>query len=127
MKRFIIAFSGLVLLGGIAFAQSAPQVPNPPPTAAEQDDQMAAGQGQDDQPGWFHHGRRHHGKGRIGGPGGGMMMGKGFGLMLGNGQGLRINCGDEPMKQCIEAAQPLIDALNKANPGQTPVTAPKAP
>lgn len=47
--------------------------------------------------------------------------------MLGNGQALRINCGDEPMKQCIEAAQPLIEALNKANLGQTPVVAPKAP
>jgi hypothetical protein len=55
------------------------------------------------------------------------MMGKGFALMLGNGQGLRINCGEEPMKQCIESAQPFFDALNKANPGQTPSVAPKAP
>lgn len=138
MKRFLVGLGLVALLTSAAFAQTATQPVDPAAQPALSDDTQTADNGQGDgqqDGGWFnwgHRGHRHHGgngpDGRgMGGPGGGMMMGKGFGLMLGNGQGLRINCGEEPMKQCIEAAQPLIDALNKANPGQAPVTAPKTP
>jgi hypothetical protein len=135
LKRFLVGFGIVALLGTAALAQTAtPPVDPAAKPAVTVDDQSADNGPNDDQQkgGWFnwkHRGHGHHGgKGPGGrGMGGPMMMGKGFGLMLGNGQGLRINCGDEPMKQCIEASQPLIDALNKANPGQAPVVAPKAP
>ena len=133
LKRFLVGFGVVVLLGTAALAQTAtPPVDPAAKPALSVDDQTADNGPNDGQQdgGWFnwkHRGGRHHGGRGMGGPGGGMMMGKGFGLMLGNGQGLRINCGDEPMKQCVDAAQPLIDALNKANPGQTPAVAPKTP
>ena len=124
LKNFLLGMGIVVVLGTAAFAQIAtPPVDPAAKPAISVDDQTADNDQQEG--GWFnrkHHGGRHHG-----GRGGAMMMGKGFALMLGNGQGLRINCGDEPMKQCIESAQPLIDALNKANPGQTPAVAPKTP
>jgi opacity protein-like surface antigen len=132
LKRFLVGVGLVAMLSTAALAQTATPPADPAQPPASVDDQ-SAGNGKQDG-GWFnwkHRGHRMHGGGMggrgMGGPHGSMMMGKGFGLMLGNGQGLRINCGDEPMKQCIEASQPLIDALNKANPGQTPVVAPKAP
>jgi opacity protein-like surface antigen len=133
LKNFLVGMGLVVFLGTAALAQTAAPPVDPAANPALSVDGQTADSGpQDDQQegGWFnrkHHGGRHHGGRGMGGPGGRMMMAKGFGLMLGNGQGLRINCGDEPMKQCIEASQPLIDALNKANPGQTPAVAPKAP
>ena len=132
LKRFLVGLGVVVLLGTAALAQTTTPPVDPAAKPALSVDDQTADNGPNDgqqEGGWFnwkHRGGRHHGGG-MGGPGGGMMMGKGFGLMLGNGQGLRINCGDEPMKQCIEASQPLIDALNKANPGQTPAVAPKTP
>ena len=129
LKNFLLGMGIVVALGTAAFAQTAtPPVDPAAKPAISVDDQTADNDQQEG--GWFnrkHHGGRHHGGKGMGGPHGAMMMGKGFALMLGNGQGLRINCGDEPMKQCIESAQPLIDALNKANPGQTPAVAPKTP
>ena len=140
LKRLIFGFCVAALLATAAYAQSAPAAVDPPAKPALSVDNQVADNGpgdgpQDGQPdeGWFgwrrhgHHGQ--HGGPDMGGPGGprGPMMGKGFGLMLGNGQGLHVNCGNEPMKQCIEAAQPLIEALNKANPGQVPAVAPKTP
>ena len=138
LKRFLVGLGVVVLLGTAALAQTAtPPVDPAAKPALSVEEQTADNGPKDDQQesGWFnwkHRGHRHHGgdgpDGRgMGGPGGGPMMGKGFGLMLANGQGLRINCGDEPMKQCIDAAQPLIDALNKANSSQTPAVAPKTP
>lgn len=132
LKRFLVGLGVVVLLATAALAQTAtpPVDPTAKPALAV-DDQTADNGPKDDQQegGWFnwkHRGHRHHGgNGPEGRDMGGPMMGKGFGLMLANGQGLRINCGDEPMKQCIDAAQPLIDALNKANP--TAVIAPKTP
>ena len=133
LKNILFGFGVVALLGTAALAQTAtPPVDPAAKPAVSADDQSANnGPNDDQQGGWFnrkHHGRRMHGGGGPDGRGmGGPMMGKGFGLMLANGQGLRINCGDEPMKQCVDAAQPLIDALNKANPGQTPAVAPKTP
>jgi hypothetical protein len=125
LKKFLVGVGLVVLLGTAAFAQTATPPVDPAAKPALSTDDQSADDGPNDgeqESGWFnrkhHRGHRQHG---------GMMMGKGFGLMLGNGQGLRINCGDEPMKQCIEASQPLIDALNKVNPGQSPAVAPKAP
>jgi opacity protein-like surface antigen len=129
LKNFLVGIGLVALLGTAAIAQTAtPPVDPAAKPALTVDDQTAENDQQEG--GWFnrkHRDHRMHGGKGMGGPHGGMMMGKGFALMLGNGQGLRINCGDEPMKQCIESAQPLIDALNKANPGQTPAVAPKAP
>ena len=129
LKNFLVGMCLVALLGTAAIAQTAQPPVDPAAKAAlSVDDQTADNDPQEG--GWFnrkHHGQRMHGGKGMRGPHGGMMMGKGFALMLGNGQGLRINCGDEPMKQCIESTQPLIDALNKANPGQAPAVAPKAP
>lgn len=135
LKRFLVGFGVVVLLGTAALAQTATPPADPAAKPALTVDDQTADNGPNDgqqEGGWFnwkHRGGRHHGgNGPDGrGMGGPMMMGKGFGLMLANGQGLRINCGDEPMKQCIEAAQPLIETLNKANLGQMPAVAPKTP
>jgi hypothetical protein len=129
LKRLLVGLGIVALLGTTAFAQTATPPVDPAAKPAVTVDNQSAENDQQEG-GWFnrkHRGHRMHGGRGMGGPHGSMMMGKGFALMLGNGQGLRINCGDEPMKQCIESSQPLIDALNKANPGQAPVVAPKAP
>jgi hypothetical protein len=85
----------VLLLASVAFAQTA--TPNPPPSPRGE---------QIDEPGWRHH-KRNSGEGIK-------MKGKSFAIMLGKGHRLRVNCGQEPMKDCIAAAQPLIDAFNKA-------------
>jgi hypothetical protein len=36
---------------------------------------------------------------------------KGFELRMGPGQSLKVNCGDEPIKACINAAKPLLNRL----------------
>jgi hypothetical protein len=139
LKKIVMGFGLAALLVTAALAQSAPADIDPAAKPALSADMQVAGNGPGAAPGdgnqdggwfgWGRHGHRGHHGDMMGGPGGpgGMMQAKGFGLMLGNGQGLRITCGDEPIKQCIESAQPLIDALNKANPGQTPAVAPKMP
>ena len=119
MKRILLGASAVVLLAGFATAQTVASNDTPPPPPPQ--DQQA--DGPDSQGGgWFsgrrhgrHHGKMDHGKqnGRDGGGPGMHLNGKGFGIMVGPGHGLRINCGDEPMKDCIAAAQPLIDALGK--------------
>jgi hypothetical protein len=122
MKRIILAASAAVLFAGLATAQTTTPT-NPPPPAQ---DQRADGPDGQDDGGWFgwgHRGGRHgdHGGRGPGGPGGrdgggprGMQMdGKGFRIMVGPGHGLSVNCGQEPMKECIASAQPLIDALGK--------------
>lgn len=55
-----------------------------------------------------------------GGPKGPMEMGKSFDLRLDRGQGLRVNCGDEPLKACIDASMPLLDKLRDAPPPPPP-------
>ena len=119
MKRILLGACAVVLVSGFAMAQTATTNANPPPPPA-QDQQADDADSQGG--GWFsgrrhgrHHGQKGHGMQNRGGRGGpGMQIdGKGFGLMVGPGHGLRINCGDEPMKDCIAAAQPLIDALGK--------------
>ncbi len=119
MKRILLGACALVVLAGIATAQTATPDNNPPPPPPQE--QQA--NGPDSQGGGWFSGRRHgghHGEmGRgmrngmgMGGPG--MRMdGKGFGIMVGPGHGLHVNCGDEPIKDCIASAQPLIDALGK--------------
>jgi hypothetical protein len=118
MKRILLGACAVVLMAGFATAQTANTNPPPPPPQ----DQQQAGPDSNDQGGWGgwwggKRGGHHRGDHMRGGPGGGPgmhMQGKGFGIMLGQGRGLHINCGDEPMKDCIASAQPLIDALNKA-------------
>ena len=114
MKRFIIGACAVVLLAGVAFAQTATTTPPPPPGV--QVDGQDDGPNGDQGPGW-----RKHGKHRGMGPMMDMMRGKGFGIMAGRGHALRVNCGEEPIKECIAAAQPLIDAFNKVE-----ATTPKA-
>ena len=119
MKRILLGACAAVLMAGFAMAQTASTNGNPPPPPPQ--DQQA--DGPDSQGGGWFSGRRHgrhHGQMGLGmqngmdrgGPG--MHMdGKGFGLMVGPGHGLHVNCGDEPIKDCIASAQPLIDALGK--------------
>jgi hypothetical protein len=117
MKRFIIGACAAVLLAGVAYAQTATATP-PPPSGVQIDGQ----DGPDGGPGDQGLGGRKHGKHRGMGPMGDMIKGKGFGIMAGPGHALRVNCGEEPIKECIAAAQPLIDAFNKAE-----AVVPKAP
>jgi opacity protein-like surface antigen len=119
MKRILLGACAVVLLAGIAMAQAATNNDNPPPPPPQ--DQQANGPDSGDG-GWFsgyRHGR-HHGErggpmqnGADGGGPGMRMDGKGFGIMVGPGHGLHVNCGNEPMKDCIASAQPLIEALGK--------------
>lgn len=40
-----------------------------------------------------------------------MGQARGFVLTLGDGQSLQVSCGEEAIATCVEAAQPLIDAV----------------
>ena len=119
MKRILLGACAIVLMAGFATAQTASTDANPPPPPAQ--DQQA--DGPDSQGGGWFSGRRHgrhHGqmgpgmqdRGGRGGPGM-QMEGKGFDIKVGPGHGLHVNCGNEPIKDCIASAQPLIDALGK--------------
>jgi hypothetical protein len=55
-----------------------------------------------------------------------MEMAKGFDLRLDRGRGLRVNCGDEPLKACLDAAMPLLDRLGD-NPPPPAGAAPPPP
>ena len=136
LNRFFMGLGAFALLTTVAFAQSAPQAAAPTPPQHSIDSQIAdngsdGAQNSDQQGGWFNWGGHHRHRGAMdGGPNGrgmggpGMMMpGKGFAIDLGEGRRLHINCDNEPMKQCIESAQPLIDALTKS----VPSVAAKAP
>jgi hypothetical protein len=114
MKRVLLGACAVMIMAGIASAQTASTNPPPPPPPQ---DQQADGQGPEGWGSWWggknrggHHGH-HGGDGMRGGPD---MPGKGFSIVVGQGKALRINCGEEPMKDCIASAQPLIEALNKA-------------
>lgn len=93
LKTSLVAFGIVLASGGVALAQPASSdagPPKPPP-----------------KPAGHHH--------RPPPPGGPVALhGKGFDLQLGHGRGLRVQCGDEPLKGCVQAAQPLIHALSKS-------------
>ncbi len=121
MKRILLGACAVVFLGGLATAQTVSTNDNPPPPPPQ--DQQANGP---DSPGggWFsgHRHGRHHGEmgpgmenGGYGGGPGLHMDGKGFDIKVGLGHGLHVTCGNEPIKDCIAAAQPLIDALGKVD------------
>jgi hypothetical protein len=59
-----------------------------------------------------------------------MDQGAGFSLMLGRGVSIRVNCGNDPIKTCVDAARPLLDKasgmLDKL-PKPPPPAAPPAP
>lgn len=118
---------------GAASAQQQPPVTPPdeaapPPPAAEgmtpapQDGDAPSmsggmepeGRG-DDMRGGHHMGHPHMGMhmGRAGQRRGAT---KGFEIRMGGGAGLRVNCGDEPIQACVDAAAPLIDRLSGATP-----------
>ncbi|AWN16712.1 hypothetical protein [Salinisphaera sp. LB1] len=96
MLRTSLAAIGIVLAsGGLALAQpSSPDAgpPRPPPKPA---------------------GHHHPPPPPPGGPA--ALQGKGFDLQLGHGRRLRVQCGDEPLKGCIQAAQPLIHQLAQSS------------
>jgi hypothetical protein len=131
LKRMTMGACAVLLLAGVAFAQTAPGTnPPPPPPDQQMNPQQDGPDGQGgSMGGWFKHGRHHGGhRGEMGAMMGMMGNGKGFNLVAGPGHVLHVNCGDEPIKACIESAQPLIDAFNKANVNMpTPAGAPKTP
>ena len=122
-----------------AVPPSPPVSPNPPQTENDTGNPGGADKmgnnGQDDQDGRngddrmagqygmrYHRGmydrdwmRWHQGMGQMGdmgqmgGMGGGSMKTTHFELRLGS-VNLQVDCGDEPMKACIDASKPLIDA-----------------
>jgi hypothetical protein len=51
-------------------------------------------------------------------------MEKGFNLRLGHGVRLRINCGDDSMKDCLDAARPLIDQVMQHGVSNIPAPPP---
>jgi hypothetical protein len=116
MKRLILGACAALMLAGMAFAQTTTPTPPPPPGVQIDEQDSPDGAPPDQGKGWRKHGR-HGGMGQMRG----MMKGKGFGIMAGPGHGLHVSCGEEPIKDCIAAAQPLIDAFNKAE-----VSTPKA-
>lgn len=94
LKASLVVFGIVLASGGLALAQqSSPDAgpPKPPPKPA---------------------GHHHHRPPPPGGPA--SLQGKGFDLRLGHGRGLRVQCGDEPLKNCVQAVQPLIRALAKS-------------
>ena len=115
------------LVAGLAHAAS-DQAPPPPPAQADQG-------GNGGQGGWWGHRGHGMGQGRhgdmrgmmgqggpdmmrppMGGPMGGppMMRGQGFRLQLGANVSVNLMCGQQPIKDCIADAQPLIDAAKAA-------------
>lgn len=80
----------------------------PPPPGPKPDEHRGWRHGKHDGPPGMRHGPRRWGHE---GPG---MRGKGFELSLGWGRELQVNCGDEPIKACIDASAPLIDSLSSA-------------
>jgi opacity protein-like surface antigen len=126
MKRILLGACVVVLMAGFATAQTANNNPPPPlPPDQQQADPDDQGQG-----GWWggHRGGHHRGDRMRGGLDGGgpAMQAKGFALMVGGGHGLHMNCGEEPMKECIAAAQPLIDSLGKLDFKMPPPPQPPA-
>ncbi|MES1955659.1 hypothetical protein [Salinisphaera hydrothermalis] len=94
LKTSLVAFGLVLASGGVALAQPSSSDAGPthmPPKPA---------------------GHHHHRPPPPGGPA--ALQGKGFDLQLGHGRGLRVQCGDEPLKGCIQAAQPLVHMLSKS-------------
>lgn len=121
-------FAAVTLLAGSTVLALAQETPPPPPTDGGPQAPQAApgtpplppgpGRGADDRK-WSHgkhhwqHHRRHGGNHHRGHA----MRGKGFELSLGRHHELQVLCGDEPIKACIDASAPLIEALSG---GSTP-------
>jgi len=50
----------------------------------------------------------------------------GFTIDMGPGRTVEVRCGDEAIAECVEAAQPILDALNTAGPSAAQVPPPPA-
>ena len=48
--------------------------------------------------------------------------GKSFDLRLGTNRGLRVDCGDETLADCVEAANPLLERLENLEQRSPPAT-----
>ena len=137
-KRILLGATAVAMLAGVALADTAATNAAAAPAQGQpQADQQA---NQDGPPpddsgwgNWWRHGPRHgghgdHGFGMRGGPGMDgpppMMAGSGFKLHLGKDIDVGIMCGTTPFKDCIAAAQPLIDAAKATAAGQTPTKTP---
>ena len=144
-KRILLGATAVAVLAGVALADTTAtntQTPPAPDQGQMQPDQQASQDGPPpDDSGWgnwWRHGNRHGGHGDHGGRGmrgpgmGGpgmdgpppMMAGSGFKLHLGKDIDVGIMCGATPFKDCIAAAQPLIDAAKATAANQTPTKTP---
>jgi hypothetical protein len=133
-NRFLMGATALSIFAGAALAETTATPPAPP--VPQIDAQNPDGPLPDDSGwgNWWHKGRHHGGRGEhrgmndhgsMGGPRLGMMAmmnGTGFHLHLGQGIDVAIMCGATPFKDCVAAAQPLIDAAKA-----TAATQPKTP
>lgn len=92
VRHGLVVFSILLAGSGLAFAQSGgPDGPDQGP---------------------------HHGPGKhrpMPPPPG--LQGKGFVLEMGHGKSLRVQCGNEPLKGCMDAVRPLIAQLGHGPAG----------
>ncbi|RJS93069.1 hypothetical protein [Salinisphaera sp. Q1T1-3] len=100
LRQSAVVLSVVLAASGLAFAQSG-------------DDPASSGKKAPPEPG------HHHPHPPMPGP---SLQGKGFVLDMGHGHRLQVQCGDEPMKGCLDAVRPLIARLGPppagAKPGQ---------
>ena len=139
-KRILLVATALAVLAGVALADTAATT-TPTPPAPDQGQMQADAQPDQDGPppddsgwgNWWRHGNRHGGHGDHGGRGmrgpgmdgpPPMMAGAGFKLHLGKDIDVGIMCGATAFKDCIAAAQPLIDAAKATAANQTPTKTP---
>lgn len=96
MQRTLAVALTLAVLGTAAIAQDAPPPPPPAGTGQPAPD-MGPGTTPPPPPGPRHHGPKP--------------VETGFDIRMGDDNGLKVECGDQPLAECIAAAQPLIDRL----------------
>jgi hypothetical protein len=130
------ALLATVLVASFSSFASAQDAPPPPPPGAPQAD--AGRQGDDHRDRWKEHaedrrdrrgpggpeGERRGGPGHDGprhdrrGPGPEKTLDKGIELKMGRGgASVRIECGDEPMADCLAAAGPMLEKLDRKGGG----------
>ncbi len=99
MQRLLVAALSITVFGTAALAQDTPPPPAPPAPAEQNMPDM--GPGTTPPP----PGPRHHEP---------KQPDTGFDIRMGDDMGLKVECGDQPLAECITAAQPLIDRLAPA-------------
>jgi hypothetical protein len=119
--RYRAILAAVVLAGSVGVADAQQEPPAPPQGGATPAPGSAPGASPEGMPlgdmtGHPHGGMamehrggmamEHHGRGRE--------AQAGFEIRMGEGRSLRVRCGGEPIRACIEAAEPVIDRITEA-------------